>query len=413
MNTYRVGGSIRDQLLGLANKDNDWVVTGATPQQMLEQGFKPVGKDFPVFLHPQTHEEYALARTERKTAPGYSGFHFNTDPNITLEQDLARRDLTINAIAEDQQGKLIDPFNGKADLENRTLRHVSQAFIEDPVRVLRIARFAARFHRFGFTIAKETQDLIQQMVVNGELQALVPERVWAEMSQALMETDPQVFFTALREANALHALFPEINNLFGVPQTARYHPEVDTGVHNMMALKQSALLGYDLETRYAVLCHDFGKAETPPEILPSHHGHEKTGVEIARSFSSKWKVPKKATQLALMTCEFHTHVHRIFEMKPKTILKFFNQVDAFRRPERMKKMTDACIADARGRTGFESDPYPQAAYCLNLLKQLNDLDFTLIKNSGLTGQDIAIKIDRLRVECIEKIHSQNPIKSNK
>ena len=408
MKTYRVGGAVRDRLLGLTIKDTDWVVTGSSPEEMLARGFKPVGKDFPVFLHPDTHEEYALARTERKVARGYAGFHFNTDPSISIEQDLQRRDLTINALAEDENGVLIDPFGGQADLEQRMLRHVSPAFIEDPVRVLRVARFAARLSTMGFRIAPETCDLIRHIGELGELEALVPERVWSEMQKALNEADPQVFFTSLRKCGVLKRLFPEVDNLFGVPQTARYHPEVDTGVHLMMALKKSAELGLDSDTRFAVLTHDFGKADTPEHILPGHRGHEQRGVELTRNFCRKWRVPKTTTELALITCEFHTHIHRIYEMKPSTLLKFFTRVDVFRRPQRFDRMTWACLADARGRTNFENDPYPQAEYARSLARQLNELELDSVMAQGLEGKALGEAIADFRLRHLQKITQRPP-----
>ena len=408
MQTYRVGGAIRDKLLGLPVKDTDWVVTGSSPEQMVALGYRPIGQDFPVFLHPETQQEYALARTERKVSRGYAGFQFNTAANITIEQDLERRDLTINAIAEDAQGKLVDPFNGQQDIKDRVLRHVSDAFVEDPVRVLRIARFAARFAHLGFNIAEETRDLIQQIGQSGELDALVPERVWSEMKRALSEQDPQVFFTSLRECKVLDILFPEVDKLFGVEQTAKYHPEVDCGIHLMLALKKSAELQLDNETRFAVLTHDLGKANTPAHILPGHHGHEKRGVALTREFCKKWRVPKSYSELAIMTCEFHTHVHRMYEMKPATILAFFNQTDVFRRPERFQKMTRACIADARGRTHFENDPYPQADYAVRLVEKLNALELTSVLASGKQGKAMGEAIDEYRLQYLKQIVEPEP-----
>jgi tRNA nucleotidyltransferase (CCA-adding enzyme) len=408
MRIYRVGGAIRDGLLGLPVKDTDWVVTGATPEAMAEAGFRPIGREFPVFLHPETHEEYALARTEKKVSRGYAGFTFNTDPDITIEQDLARRDLTINALAEDENGTLIDPFHGRQDLDNRVLRHVSDAFIEDPVRVLRVARFAARFHHLGFTIANETLDLIHAIGKSGELDALVPERVWSEMERALGEPDPQVFFTSLRDADVIGILFPEIDNLFGVPQTKKYHPEIDTGVHLMMALKKSAELGYDNEVRYAVLTHDLGKATTPQHILPGHHGHEQRGVEITRAFNRKWKVPKTYADLAVLTCEYHTHIHRMYEMKPSSLLRFFMQTDALRRPERFRKMTLACIADARGRSNFEDTPYPQAAYATRLMDKLIALDLKPVLILGKKAQVLGDAIYEFRLNYLKSIVETQP-----
>lgn len=408
MKIYRVGGSVRDQLLGLAGKDNDYVVTGASPEDMVAAGYKPIGKDFPVFLHPDTREEYALARTERKVARGYAGFTFNTDPGITIEQDLARRDLTINAIAIDEDRRVIDPFNGRRDIQERVLRHVSDAFVEDPVRVLRVARFAARFARLGFRIAEETLQLMKTIGDSGELDALVPERVWTELDRALGEPDPQQFFISLRDASVLSRLFPEIDNLFGVPQTAKYHPEVDTGVHLMLALKKSAELGYDNEVRFAVLTHDLGKATTPPDILPGHRGHEARGIELTREFCRKWRVPRAQTDLALMTCEYHTHIHRMYEMTPKKILRFFAATDGFRRPGRFHKMTQACIADARGRTGFEDDPYPQAAYANRLLDQLNALDLQPVLNQGLEAKALGDAIHAYRLAHLKSVIEPAP-----
>lgn len=409
MQVYRVGGVIRDKLLGLPDKDTDWVVTGSTPEEMAQAGYQPIGKDFPVFLHPQSKQEYALARTERKTSRGYAGFSFNTDPGITIEQDLARRDLTINAIAEDEHGNLIDPFNGQKDIQDRVLRHVSDAFIEDPLRVLRTARFAARFAHLGFSIAPQTQVLINEIGLSGELDALVAERVWTEMHKALSENDPQVFFTSLRDCGVLKILFPEIDNLFGVPQTASYHPEVDTGIHVMMCLKKSAELGYDTDVRFAVLMHDLGKANTPGDILPGHRGHEQRGVKLASKFCKKWRVPKAYTELALLTCEYHTHIHRAYEMKASTLLKFLMRTDSFRRPERFKKMTQACIADARGRTGFENDPYPQAAYADRLVDQLNELDISTIIDSGKKGQELGQAIFDFRLRYLKTIIEKPPL----
>ncbi len=405
---YQVGGSIRDKLLGLPVKDTDWVITGCSVEEMIEQGFQAVGKDFPVFLHPDSHQEYALARTERKVAKGYSGFSFNTNKDITIEQDLSRRDLTINAIAQNDNGDLIDPFNGQQDIKDRVLRHVSSAFTEDPVRVLRIARFAARFAHLGFSIAPETQKLIQQMGESGELNALVPERVWTEMNKALSEQDPDIFFMTLRECNVLKTLFPEIDNLFGVPQTAKFHPEIDTGIHVMLALKKSAEYELSNEIRFAVLTHDLGKANTPKDILPSHYGHEKRGVKLTRNFCKKWRVSKNITKLALTTCEFHTHIHRIFELKATTILKLFQQADGYRQPERFNKMTEACLADVRGRTGFENCDYPQESYARELLKQINSLDISSVTSSKLKGKALGEAIYQYRLEYLKSIMKKIP-----
>lgn len=401
MKTYRVGGCVRDHLLNLPSSDIDWVVTGSTVDQMLALGYKAIGKDFPVFLHPDSKEEYALARCERKTAPGYHGFEFDTDQDITIEQDLLRRDLTINAMAEDENGRIIDPYGGQQDIEARLLRHVSKAFCEDPVRVLRVARFAARYHHLGFKLADETKDLIRQMGESGELDTLVAERVWSEMSRALNEANPAVFFQTLRECSVLATLFPEIDGLFGVPQNAEYHPEIDTGIHVMMALQKSAELGHDNETRFAVLMHDLGKATTPADILPSHHGHERRGVKLVKKFCQRWKAPKAHSELALITTEYHTHVHRALELKPTTILKLFTSIDVYRKPSRFNKMLDACLADLRGRTNFEEAEFPQAAYFERLSEKLINADLTEIKRQGLQGKAFGEAIREYRLGLIK------------
>ncbi len=404
MKAYRVGGCVRDRLLGLPVQDIDWVVTGATVDAMEAAGFKPIGRDFPVFLHPDSKQEYALARSERKTGPGYRGFEVSFDPDTTIEQDLERRDLTINAMAETEDGEIIDPYGGRRDLEARLLRHVSPAFVEDPVRVLRVARFAARLHGLGFRVAEETRELIRQIGEAGELEALVAERVWLELSRALDEPDPDVFFTTLRDCDVLARLFPEIDALFGVPQTARYHPEIDTGVHLMMALKQSALLGFDNETRFAVLMHDLGKATTPAEILPGHRGHEMRGKDLVAAFCRRWRVPRSYRELALITTEFHTLVHRAFELRPQTLLKILLRADCLRKPERFQKMLDACLADVRGRTGFEDRDYPQADYLARLAACLRETDLSPLQQRGLEGKALgdAIRQARLRVIKREK-----------
>ncbi|MCH8105312.1 MAG: multifunctional CCA addition/repair protein [Proteobacteria bacterium] len=402
MKTYRVGGCVRDQLLGMPVSDIDWVVTGSTVEAMKTAGYKSIGKDFPVFLHPESKQEYALARCERKTAPGYHGFEFVTDPTITIEQDLFRRDLTINSMAEDEDGRLIDPYGGQRDLESRTLRHVSQAFVEDPVRVLRVARFAARYHHLGFKIADETIDLMREMGASGELDALVAERVWSEMSRALSEPDPAIFFESLRACDALIILFPEIDALYGIPQTAKYHPEIDTGVHVMMALQKSAELGLDNETRFAVLMHDLGKATTPPDILPSHHGHERRSVKLVKRFCARWRAPKSHTELALITAEFHTQVHRALELKSSTLLKLFTKTDIFRKPDRFRKMILACLADIRGRTNFEDADYPQADYLNRLGDKLRNADLTEIKSAGLKGKALGDAIYEFRLQLIRQ-----------
>ena len=402
MKVYRVGGCVRDRLLGLEVNDIDWVVTGATAEEMEAAGYKPIGRDFPVFLHPETKQEYALARSERKTGPGYRGFEITHDPSTTIEQDLLRRDLTINAMAEDEQGNLVDPHGGRRDIEARQLRHVSEAFVEDPVRVLRVARFAARFHRLGFTIADETRDLIRRIGESGELSALVAERVWQELSRALGEPDPQVFFTSLRECGVLDRLFPEIDALFGVPQTAKYHPEIDTGIHVMMALKQSALMDFDVETRFAVLMHDLGKATTPADVLPGHRGHETRGAELVKSFCRRWRVPRAHTELALITTKSHTLVHRALELKPATLLQLLTRTDALRKPERFRKMLDACVADVRGRKGLENSAYPQADFLDDLGAAVRAMDLTEIQQRGLEGEALGAAIRDARLALIRQ-----------
>jgi tRNA nucleotidyltransferase (CCA-adding enzyme) len=408
VNYYRVGGCVRDHLLGLPVNDIDWVVTGATPAKMLAAGYKPIGRDFPVFLHPDTHQEYALARSERKSGPGYRGFEISTDPTITLEQDLLRRDLTINAIAEDEQGNIIDPYDGRKDIAARCLRHVSEAFVEDPVRVLRVARFAARFHHLGFSIADETRELIRRIGESGELETLVAERVWSELSRALDENDPAVFFTSLRDCGVLARLFPEIDDLFGVPQTAKYHPEIDTGVHVMMALQESAALGHDNETRFAVLMHDLGKASTPAAVLPSHHGHEARGKKPVTAFCKRWRVPRAHTELALITTELHLLAHRCHELKASTLLKLLTRADSLRKPERFVKMLEACRADIRGRSGREDDSYPQAAFLTALSIKLAEMDISEIRQRELSGPAMGVAIREARVQLIEREKGSAP-----
>ncbi|HRG49893.1 MAG TPA: multifunctional CCA addition/repair protein, partial [Pseudomonadales bacterium] len=357
METYLVGGAVRDQLLGLPVHERDWVVTNATPEQMLAQGYTPVGKDFPVFLHPETHEEYALARTERKTAPGYHGFIFHADPSVTLEQDLYRRDLTINAIAQDSDGKLFDPYGGQKDLQQKILRHVSSAFAEDPVRILRLARFAARFHHLGFSISDETLALMRNMVASGEVSALTAERVWRECERALGERNPQVFFAVLRQCGALAVIFPEVDALFGVPQSPQHHPEIDTGIHTLMALEQCAKLTDNTQARFATLCHDLGKALTPTDVLPRHIGHEGKSKPLVLALCERLGAPTEYRDLAVLTAVYHTHCHRALTLRATTLLELFENLDLFRRPQRLEPFLMACEADARGRTGFEQCDY--------------------------------------------------------
>ncbi|PTQ76091.1 metal dependent phosphohydrolase [Nitrosomonas oligotropha] len=357
MKTYLVGGSVRDELLGLPVKDHDYVVVGASPEEMEQLGYRPVGKDFPVFLHPQTHEQYALARTERKISRGYKGFEVFTSPQVTLQEDLARRDLTINSIAKDEEGNIIDPFNGVADLEAGILRHISPAFSEDPVRILRAARFAARFN---FHAAPETLALMSDMVHNGEVDALVPERVWQELSRGLMESNPSRMFHMLRECGALARIMPEVDVLFGVPQPAHAHPEIDTGVHIMLAIDYAAAQDYSLPVRFATLMHDLGKGTTPPEEWPRHIGHEARSIELTQNVCERIRVPKDARDLALLVARYHGDVHRAAELKPSTLADMLQAVDAYRKPSRFEEFLQACACDFHGRPGYATKPYVQA-----------------------------------------------------
>lgn len=398
MKTYLVGGAVRDKLLGIPVKDRDWVVVGATPEEMLDKGFKAVGKDFPVFLHPQTKEEYALARTERKSGKGYKGFTFHTATDVTLEEDLQRRDLTINAIAEDEDGNLVDPYHGQADIKAGLLRHVSPAFVEDPLRVLRIARFAANL---GFKIAAETMTLLQEISASEELDALIPERVWTELEKALSGKYPARFILVLRSCNALEKLFPEIEALFGVPQPKEHHPEIDTGLHTIMSLNQSVRLSSDPMIRFATLVHDLGKATTPKNELPSHHGHEGRGVKIIDKLCKRYRIPNKYKELATAVSKFHLDCHRIQEMKAETVLKKLEQLDAFRRPERFEQFLLACEADARGRAGFEDRDYPQAEYFQTALKVANEISGKSLQENGLEGKALGQEIKKQRIEKIK------------
>lgn len=357
MRTYLVGGSVRDEILGLPVTDHDYVVVGSSPDEMIRLGYRSVGKDFPVFLHPESKEQYALARTERKVSRGYKGFEVYASPEVTLQEDLARRDLTINSIAKDQDGNIIDPFDGVADLEAGLLRHISPAFTEDPVRVLRTARFAARF---GFRIAPETLALMSEMVHNGEVDALVPERMWQEFARGLMEKKPSRMFYALRECSALTRIMPEVNTLFGVPQPAQYHPEIDTGVHVMMVIDHAASKNYSLPVRFAALTHDLGKGTTPPKEWPRHIGHEVRSVQLLRDLCERIRVPNEARDLALLVARYHGDVHRAIELRPATIAGMLQAVDAYRKPERFEEFLQACACDFHGRPGYAEKPYPQA-----------------------------------------------------
>lgn len=401
MKSYLVGGAVRDKILGLKVKDRDWVVTGSTPDKMLKLGFTPVGKDFPVFLHPKTHEEYALARTERKTAAGYHGFQFHADSNVTLEEDVKRRDLTINALAEDEQGNIIDYVEGQADIKNRLLRHVSPAFMEDPVRILRIARFAARFAYLDFKVAEETMSLMQVMVKNREVDALVPERVWQETAKALAEPSPEVFIQTLRECGALEILFPEIDRLFGVPQPKEHHPEIDTGVHTMLVLQQACLLSNDPVTRFAALTHDLGKGTTSKDELPHHYGHEERGFHLVRELCKRYRIPNQFRQLAEITSRYHTHVHRAFEIKASTLLKVLNNTDAFRKPERFEQFLLACTADSHGRPGYEDYDYQQAPFFTQILKIAAAVDVQKIIKDGFEREKIAEELYNRRLIAVK------------
>jgi len=374
MQVYLVGGAVRDEQLGIPVSERDWCVVGATPDELTNQGYKQVGKDFPVFLHPDSGEEYALARTERKTAAGYHGFEFHASPDVTIEDDLGRRDLTINAIAKDPDGNIVDPYNGMSDIDNRVLRHVSDAFAEDPVRILRVARFAARFSTLGFRIAPETMQLMHSMVTDGEVDALVPDRVWKETESALVGTGSRVFFEVLRSCGALRALYPEVDILFGIPQPEKWHPEIDTGLHVMMVLEQAEILSGDLEVRFAALVHDLGKGTTPRRVWPSHAGHEQRGAKLIRSLAKRLPVPNSCRDLGMLAAEYHTHCHRAYELRADTILRVLESADAFRRPERFEQFLLTCEADARGRKGLEQRNYAQADLFRGALAAALDVD---------------------------------------
>ena len=406
MEVYLVGGAVRDKLLGLPVHERDWVVVGARPEDLERQGYVSVGKEFPVFLHPQTKEEHALARLERKVAPGYRGFTTQFSPDVTLEEDLKRRDLTINAIAEKPSGELIDPYGGQRDLRAKVLRHVSEAFVEDPVRILRLARFHARFANLGFTVAEETMALMKQMVASGEVDALVPERVWQETERALGESRPDAFFQTLRDCGALAVIFPEINALYGVPQPPKWHPEVDTGVHVMLVVHYAAKIGAPTSVRFAALTHDLGKALTPQEILPSHHGHEEAGVPLVEALSERLRVPNTFRELAVLAARHHARVHRAAELRPDTMLKVFEETDAFRRPERFNELLLVCESDARGRTGLENNPYPQADYLRRARDAAATVQLTAEDRAGLKGPDIGAKIRTLRLAAISRVRQE-------
>jgi len=405
MQVYLVGGAVRDALLGLSVKERDWVVVGATREELLRAGFRAVGREFPVFLHPETNEEYALARLERKVAPGYRGFAVEFGPEVTLEEDLGRRDLTINAIAQAADGTTIDPYHGQRDIQARVLRHVSDAFIEDPVRVLRVARFAARFAPWGFRIAGETLALMRTMTERGEIDALIPERVWAETEKALSQPAAGEFFKVLRACGALKVIYPEIEALFGVPQTPKWHPEIDTGIHTLMALDAAVGLTTDTTVRFAALVHDLGKAGTPPQEWPSHKGHEERSVELIKSLCNRLRVPSAYRELAILVARYHGIVHRAFELRPGTIVEFMEKSDAFRRPARFADVLIGCEADGRGRTGFESAPYPQRQWLTDAFAAAAAVKPTPADLAGCQGPEIAARVRRQRTAAVAKLRA--------
>ena len=406
MKTYLVGGAVRDALLNLPVKDKDWVVVGASPEEMLSQGYEQVGRDFPVFLHPETHQEYALARTERKSGSGYTGFVCYSAPDVTLEQDLQRRDLTINAIAQDEQGRLYDPYGGKADLDQRLLRHVSAAFNEDPLRVLRVARFAARFAHLNFVVAQETQALMRWMAESGELNTLTPERVWKETEKALETRNPQVYFQVLRDCGALAVLFPELDNLYGVPAPAKWHPEIDTGIHTLMTLAIAAQLSPDIAVRFATLFHDVGKALTPPEKWPSHHGHGPAGVPLVAALCQRLRVPNAIRDLALLVTEFHDLVHTVERQSAETLVALFDRIDAWRKPQRVEQIALTSEADARGRTGFESNAYPQGDYLRQAFEVVLSVSTREVVAAGFKGMEVREELNRRRIAALEQWKQQ-------
>lgn len=408
MQTYLVGGAVRDTLLGLAVTERDWVVVGGSPETMAAKGYQPVGKDFPVFLHPQSKEEYALARTERKTAPGYKGFSFYTGEDVSLEDDLLRRDLSINAIAKDENGQLIDPYGGQSDLKQRLLRHVSPAFAEDPVRILRVARFAAKLGPLGFRVAPETLALMRQMVAAGEVDHLVPERVWQETAKALQTDAPQRFIDVLRQCGALAKIYPEIEAMFGVPQKPQWHPEIDCGRHLLMCLEIATQITDDLRTRFAVLVHDLGKGATPDDILPSHFGHEERGVPLVQQLCKRLRPPNNFQRLGVKVSRWHLHSHRLFELKPSTVLKLLEGLDAFRTPEDVIAFSYACEADARGREGFMDSQYPPSKALRELLAVVAPIRLDDDEKQGLVGKQFAEALSRKRLAAISDFFSRHP-----
>ncbi|KJG01792.1 multifunctional CCA addition/repair protein [Photobacterium angustum] len=407
MQTYLVGGAVRDTLLNLTVTDKDWVVVGTTPEAMLAAGFEQIGSDFPVFLHPKTKQEHALARTERKSGHGYTGFVCYSAPDVTLEQDLQRRDLTINAIAQAPTGELIDPYHGQQDLHDKILRHVSPAFSEDPLRVLRVARFAARFAHLGFTVAPETIALMQEMVISGELESLTPERVWKEWEKSLSSDDPQVFLTVLRQCGALSVVMPEIDALFGVPQPEKWHPEIDCGIHTLLVAKKAAELTTDKTIRFAAQVHDLGKALSPKEDLPHHKTHCRDGIKPIKALCQRLRIPNDYRDLALLVCEQHTKIHYAEEMRADTFIKIFDQIDAWRKPDRVAQLATCCRADARGRTHFEQTPYQQADILQAVFKTALTVDVKAIVAAGFKGAEIREQLALERSEAVAQYLKEN------
>jgi tRNA nucleotidyltransferase (CCA-adding enzyme) len=406
MEIHLVGGAVRDALLGRPVRERDYVVTGATAQSLIDAGYLPVGRDFPVFLHPETKSEYALARRERKTGPGYRGFVTEFSPDIPLEEDLRRRDLTVNAIAQAADGTLIDPYGGRADLEARVLRHVSDAFVEDPVRILRVARFAARFASLDFTVHPDTMALMRRMVDAGEAGALVAERVWQETERALGEDRPDVFFRVLRDCGALAVVFPEVDALFGVPQPPQWHPEIDTGEHILLCLQRAAALDAPATVRFAALVHDLGKALTPPDAWPKHHGHEMAGLPRVEALCARLKVPTAHRELARLACQHHTNLHRAFELRSDTLLELMERCDAFRRPERFAELLLACQIDAQGRTGRENAPYPQRDYVARAREAAAGCLLSEDEKASLQGPMIAAALRARRLDAVTAVKAR-------
>lgn len=405
MQRYLVGGAVRDQLLEIDVYDKDWVIVGATPEQLLEKGYTAVGKDFPVFLHPKTKEEHALARTERKVGSGYTGFECYFAADVTLEEDLLRRDLTINAMAQDADGQIIDPFNGQADLNDRILRHVSDAFTEDPLRVLRVARFASKLSHLGFTVADETLELMQQIALSGELSNLTPERIWLEWQKSLSTANPQIFLSVLKQCGALKILLPELDALFGVPQPEKWHPEIDTGIHTLLVAKQAAQLSDSLPVRFAAQVHDLGKGITPESEWPSHKMHCHTGVKLIKNLCQRVRVPNEYRDLALMVCEQHSNIHRAAELRPETKLKVLNKFDVWRKPERLQDILICCMADSRGRTGHEEIDYPQRELFTNAYQAALAVNVQDIIKDGFKGADIRTEMEKRRVRAIRELEN--------